>query len=120
MKKKIFCFDLDGVICKTLKKGQKNYKKAIPIIKSINTVNSIYNEGYRVIVFTSRYMGRNNDKANLAIKEGYKQTEKQLQKWGLKYNKLIFGKPSYDVIVDDKSLFFKKNWHKKIMKIKNK
>ncbi len=30
--------------------------------------------------------------------------------WGVKYHSLIFGKPSFDIIVDDKSLGFKKNW----------
>jgi hypothetical protein len=34
----------------------------------------------------------------------------QLKKWKLKYHKLIFGKPSFDVYIDDKSIFFKKNW----------
>ena len=36
---------------------------------------------------------------------------KQLKKWNLKYHKLIFGKPSFDIFVDDKSFGFKKNWH---------
>ena len=43
---------------------------------------------------------------------GYEFTEKQLKKWSVKYHKLIMGKPSFDVVVDDKSLFFKKNWAK--------
>ena len=28
----------------------------------------------------------------------------------MNYNKLIFGKPSFDIVVDDKSLHYKKNW----------
>ena len=34
----------------------------------------------------------------------YKET---IKKWGVKYHKLIMGKPSYDLIIDDKSIFFK-------------
>ena len=59
-------------------------------------------------------MGRNNDNANKAKKEGYNFTKKQLNKWGLKYHLLIMGKPSYDYFIDDKSLNFNKNWERKI------
>ena len=55
-------------------------------------------------------MGRNKDNVKKAKKEGYKFTLNQLAKWNVKFDKLILGKPSYDVIVDDKALFFKKNW----------
>ena len=66
-------------------------------------------------------MGRNNDNQKKAIKSGYFFTKKQLDSWGLKYHKLILGKPSYDVLIDDKSLFFKKNWSKYLLnKLKNK
>ena len=47
----------------------------------------------------------------VAKKIGYKFTERQLKKWGIKYHKLIFGKPSFDIIIDDKALFFNKFWH---------
>ena len=43
-------------------------------------------------------------------------TIKQLKKWKVKYHKLIFGKPSLDLFVDDKALFFKDNWYKFIDK----
>ena len=55
-------------------------------------------------------MGRNNEKVSAAKNQGYKFTKKQLLDWGLKYNKLIFGKPSYDLFIDDKNLSFNKNW----------
>ena len=38
-------------------------------------------------------------------------TEQQLHTWGVKYHKLLFGKPEADIFVDDKAisdiLFFK-------------
>ena len=55
-------------------------------------------------------MGRNNDNISKAKKKGYKLTLNQLRKWKLNYHKLIFGKPSFDLYIDDKSLFYKKNW----------
>ena len=36
--------------------------------------------------------------------------------WKVKYNKIYFGKPSFDLFVDDKSLFYNKNWSKLLTK----
>jgi len=109
--KKIICFDLDGVIC-TNTWGK--YKSAKPIAGNINFINFLYKKNFKIIIFTSRFMGRNKDNVMKANKSGYKFTEKQLQKWKLKYHKLILGKPSYDILVDDKSIFFKKKWVKEL------
>ena len=111
-------FDLDGVICKTDKK--KNYNKSIPIKKNIKIINELYKLGYQIIIFTARYMGRSKENTRLATKRGYYFTEKQLKKWKVKYNQLIFGKPSYDLFIDDKNYNFDKNWAKTILQsIKN-
>lgn len=107
--KKIFCFDLDNVICETKK---SNYKNSKPKKKVIKLINKLYEQGHTIKILTARYMGRNNDNIHKAKKQGYKKTFNQLKKWNLKFHKLIMGKPSFDLIVDDKSLFFKKNWQK--------
>ena len=108
---KKFCFDIDGVICRTVK---SNYKSSKPNHKVIKVINKLYEGGHYIIIFTARYMGRNNENILLAKKQGYKFTHVQLKKWGLKFHKLIFGKPSYDFFIDDKMPFFKPNWFKKI------
>lgn len=104
---KIICFDIDGVICKTIK---NNYKSSRPIKKNINIINSFYKKGFIVKIFTARGMGRNFDNIQNAKKDVKTITIKQLQKWNVNYHKIFFGKPSYDLFIDDKSLFFKKNW----------
>jgi len=109
---KRFCFDLDGVICSTLK---NNYKESKPKKGVIKTINLLYRKNY-IIVFTSRFMGRSKENQNIAKKKGYKFTFNQIKKWGLKFDKLILGKPSYDVFVDDKSLNFQKKWLKDFKK----
>ena len=111
--KKILCFDIDNTICKTI---GRNYSNAKPIKKKIKQINELYNFGYYIKLFTSRYMGRNNENLSKAKKQGFKMTKKQLKDWNLKYHKLLFGKPSYDLFIDDKSIFFKKDWHKYIKK----
>ena len=105
--KKIFCFDLDNVICKTY---LNDYFNSIPIKKNIRVINSLYEKGHIIKIFTARFMGRSNQNIKKAKKKGIKITLKQLKKWNVKYNKLIFGKPSFDIYIDDKNINFKKNW----------
>jgi hypothetical protein len=111
---KIICFDLDNTLCKTIK---NKYDQSVPIKKNIKRVNELYNEGYVIKIFTSRFMGRSNENQALAKKRGYKMTKEQLNKWNLKHHKLLFGKHSYDLIVDDKALGYDIDWAKKIKKI---
>ena len=114
MKKKVLCFDLDNTICTTKKNF---YKLSKPKKKIIDMINELYFEGYYIKIFTSRFMGRSNENISKAKKRGYSQTKIQLENWNLKFHKLIFGKPSYDLFVDDKNFGFNKNWHKNFRKI---
>lgn len=111
MKKKVICFDIDGVICKT---KSLDYRKSKPLKKNIKKINELHDEGYYIKVFTARYMGRSNENIDLAKKKNEKITIPQLKKWGLKFNEIIFGKPSYALFIDDKNLFHKSNWIEKI------
>lgn len=112
-KKMILCFDLDNVLCRTIK---NKYKKSRPIKKNINLVNELYDKGYFIKIFTARYMGRNNENATKAKKDAKNITETQLKKWKINYNKLIFGKPSFDIYIDDKNYCFDKKWVNKLKK----
>ena len=114
MKLKIICFDIDNVICKT--NNTKNYSKSVPIKKNIKVINEAYNNGFSIILYTARYMGRYNGNVSKVKKHIKPFTLKQLKKWGVKYHKIYFGKPSFDLFIDDKSLFFKKNWSKLLKK----
>lgn len=113
---KIICFDLDNVICFTSKK--KNYKNSKPNIKVINFINSLYYKRKFIIkIYTARGMSKFDGNIK-KIKDAYKNlTIKQLEKWGLRYDELIFGKTSYDFFVDDKAVGFNKNWIQKLTKL---
>tara|TARA_B100001123_G_C15217553_1_gene989889 strand:+ start:43 stop:393 length:351 start_codon:yes stop_codon:yes gene_type:complete len=113
MKKKIFLIDIDNTICRT--KGN-SYKKAKPFKNKIILINKLYKKGHTIKFFTSRFMGRNKDSVNKAKKQGLKFTKKQLKIWKCNYHFLIFGKPSHDILIDDKSINYNQNWHKKIEK----
>ena len=105
----ILCFDLDNVICRT-----KNieYKDAKPIARTVKIINKAYSYKFKVLIFTGRFYGKCNGNLNKILKMDDGLTKKQLKKWKIKYHRLIFGKPMFDVYVDDKNFQFKKNWHK--------
>ena len=113
MKIKIICFDIDNTICKTIK---KQYSSSKPYKDVIKKINQLYDMGYYIKIFTARYMGRCNEDVTKVNKIGYKKTKNQLIRWNLKFHELIMGKPSYDILVDDKEINFQKNWLKKIDK----
>ena len=104
---KVFCFDIDGVICNNT---WGEYDKAKPILKSINKINQLYDSGNTILLFTARFMGKNNESEIEAHLEGYEFTKKQLDSWGVKYHKLKMGKPSFDIIIDDKHFNYNDDW----------
>lgn len=112
MKLRKICFDIDNVICRTNSKNE--YLKSKPSLRNINLINQVYDNGYSVILYTARGMGRYDGNLKKIKKNIKPLTLKQLNKWGVKYHKIYFGKPSFDLFIDDKSLFFTKDWPKLI------
>jgi len=104
---KKICFDLDGVICS---QTTGDYENAIPNKKAIEVINELYDKGNKIIIFTSRFMGRNQNNIEKTYSQGYEFTLKQLKEWKVKFHELIMGKPRYDILLDDKAVFFKKDW----------
>ena len=112
--KKILCFDLDNVICKTTKNDYLNSK---PIKKIINLINLLFNtKNFIIKIYTARGMGMYKGNLKLVKKKLKKLTETQLKKWDVNYHELVMGKISYDVFVDDKSFGFDKKWYIKFKK----
>ena len=106
-KKKCICFDLDGVICN---QTAGNYEKAVVNKEMVVLINHLFDEGNRIIIHTSRFMGRNNGNIFTTYAQGYSFTLKQLKSWKVKFHELIMGKPCYDVLVDDRAVFFNNDW----------
>lgn len=93
-KKKIFCFDIDGVIS-TIVPNNK-YELACPNLKVISTINILYGLGHRIILYTARGSATGIDWSDL--------TKNQLKEWGVKYHELHFNKPPADYYIDDRML----------------
>jgi mannose-6-phosphate isomerase-like protein (cupin superfamily) len=88
--------DIDSTICNTDEtKGVDKYTHSTPIYERIEKANRLYDEGNIVTYWTARGSLSNNNYEEL--------TKNQLKEWGCKYHKLLLGKPSYDLYIDDKS-----------------
>ena len=98
-KKKIFLFDIDNTICVTT---NKKYNKSKPIKSIVKKINLLKENGHIIKIFTARYMGRNKENFTLVKKKYFNRVNKQLKKWGVNFDELILGKPSYDYFIDDK------------------
>lgn len=92
MKKLTYAFDLDGTLC-TLTDGE--YEKAKPLQDRIDHVNGLHNLGHEILIFTAR--GETSKRDLRAF------TESQLLSWGVKFDRLITGKPHFDLLIDDKA-----------------
>lgn len=97
---KKYCFDLDGTLCTNT---EGDYEVALPFGTRISCVNRLFEEGNEITIFTARGSETGID--------WYEFTETQLTSWGVKYNRLILGKPFAHQYIDDRAIsdtdFFK-------------
>ena len=69
----------------------------------IEAINNLYENGHTIIYWTARGTESGVDWKDI--------TEEEFKKFGIKYSSLKFGKPVYDLFIDDKNInseeFFK-------------
>jgi hypothetical protein len=88
-----YCFDLDETLCTS---KNLDYKHAVPLTTRIETVNSLFQAGNTIIIYTARGSKTGSDWSTL--------TENQLSSWNVSYHKLVMGKPFADFYIDDKAV----------------
>lgn len=88
----IWTFDCDGVICST---QGTDYTNSKPDYEIIEKINKLYDSENEIWIFTGR--------GSVSGMDWKAVTEFQLKEWGVKYHKLIMGKPPFDFFVDDKT-----------------
>ena len=87
-----YCFDIDGTICS--KDVEYEDAKAYPSV--VAKINSLYDEGHTIILYTARGSKTGLDWTEL--------TNQQVKKWGVKCHEVKLGKPFYDLIIDDRAI----------------
>ena len=93
-KEMIIYVDIDETICQTPE--DRDYSKSEPIVKNIEKINKLHADGNKIVYWTARGTGSGIDWREV--------TEKQFEKWGVKYHELHLGKPIYDLFIDDKNI----------------
>ena len=105
---KDIAFDLDDVICwhhpDYDEVGVDKYYHCEPIESGVELVNEYYDKGYRIIIYTARGMGAYDGNVNLVYERLYDLTFNHLKEWGVKFHRLVMGKLSYDLLIDDKAI----------------
>lgn len=99
-------FDIDGTIC-PIKKVDENYEDLIPYNNMIEKIKELKNEGFKIILFTSRNMRTFNNDIIKINKYTRPILESWLKKWNIPYDELIIGKPwpgKNGFYVDDKTI----------------
>jgi len=97
---KVIYVDIDETICNRESSTDfgttHDYTKAKPIQNNIDKINQLYDQGNTIVYWTARGTATGLDWREV--------TEKQFSKWGVKYHELKFGKPNYDLFIDDKNI----------------
>lgn len=86
----IYAIDIDGTL--TIETEGWDYAKRTPNFQRIAGVNKLIAEGHEVVLYTARF------------EEDREVTKIWLADNGVKYHRLILGKPQYDFYIDDKAL----------------
>ena len=62
----------------------------------VEIINKLYDMGNYIVLFTARGYVTGKDWSDV--------TKQQMERWGVKYHELKFGKPNADFYVDDKMI----------------
>ena len=104
----VYVFDIDNTICIT---HGSDYENSEPYKERISKINNLYDSGHVIIMMTARGMGRTKQNELESYRIFYDFTFNQLKNWGVKFHKLMLGKPAADFYIDDKGVssenFFK-------------
>ncbi len=96
----IIYVDIDETILMT---QNMDYENSQPMYDRIEKINKLYDKGNTIIYWTARGTGSGKEWSDV--------TKKQFKRFKVKHHDLKFGKPIYDLFVDDKNInsedFFK-------------
>jgi len=90
----VIYIDIDETICHSPNKP--DYTTSTPIVENIAKANKLYDEGNTIVYWTARGTQTGIDWTEV--------TKKQFNDWGVKCHDLRFGKPHYDLFIDDKNM----------------
>jgi capsule biosynthesis phosphatase len=94
------CFDLDNTLV-SYPKTIGDYSTVEPITKNINFLKFLKELGHTIIIYTARRMRTHSGNVGAVISDIGKVTFDTLDKFGIPYDEIYFGKPYAHFYIDD-------------------
>ena len=99
------CIDLDGVVCE-LRKPHQSYAELEPVPGAVEKLRALKAAGHEVILYTGRHMKTCGGNVGRVLARQGAVTFAWLERHGVPYDEIHFGKPWADVYIDDNALRF--------------
>ena len=99
------CIDLDGVICRLRQPGQA-YAELEPVPGAVEKLRSLKAAGHYLIICTARHMKTCEGNVGMVVARQGRVTLDWLERHGVPYDELHFGKPHAQIYIDDNALRF--------------
>lgn len=99
------CVDLDGVICQ-LRRPDQSYNDLEPVPGAVDALRQWRSDGHTVIIHTARHMKSTGGNVGLVVARLGSVTLDWLERHGVEFDELHFGKPHADVYIDDNAVRF--------------
>ncbi|UFJ42456.1 HAD hydrolase family protein [Brevibacillus humidisoli] len=97
--------DLDGTICQ-LKGAGDTYETLAPVPGAVEAVKRLKQAGHEIVIHTARNMKTQRGKVTDVIASVGQVTLDWLDRHGVPYDEVVFGKPYGDVYIDDLAIRF--------------
>ena len=102
---KRICIDLDGVIA-ALKPPHQTYDRCEVVPGAREKLRSLKDNGHYIIIQTARHMKTCDGNTGLVMARVARLTLEWLDRNGIVYDEIHFGKPWADVYIDDNAFRF--------------
>jgi capsule biosynthesis phosphatase len=103
------CIDLDGTICEH-RGPNDDYGSVRPLPHAAETIRAWRAQGHFVIISTARHMKTTQGNVGLAVARQGATLFQWLERHGIEFDEVHFGKPYADIYIDDNAVRFDGNW----------
>lgn len=97
--------DLDGTIC-PVKQPHQSYADLEPLPGAAERIHELRKAGHYIIIQTARNMATCQGNLGKVLKNVGLITLEWLERYGIEYDEIYFGKPNAEVYLDDRAFRF--------------
>ena len=99
------CLDLDGVVC-SLRRPGETYENLEPLPEAVEKIRQLRAAGHYLILLTARHMKTCEGNVGQVVARQGMTLLNWLDRHGLAFDEIHFGKPHADVYIDDNAFRF--------------